>query len=31
MVIEAGGRIIDTEPALDIENLIANYVFGRVK
>ncbi len=29
-VIEPGGRIRDTQPAVDLEQLISNYVFGKL-
>ncbi len=29
--LEPGGTIMDTESALDIEELISNYIFGKVK
>ena len=29
-VIEPGGRIRDTQPAVDIEQLISSYVFGKL-
>ena len=29
-VIPAGGRIRDTQPAIDMEQLISNYVFGKL-
>lgn len=30
MMVKAGGRIRETESAIDFENLISNYVFGKV-
>ncbi len=29
-IIQPGGVIIETEPAVDIEQLISNYVFGKI-
>ena len=29
-LIEAGGHIRETQPAIDIEELISNYVFGKI-
>jgi phospholipid/cholesterol/gamma-HCH transport system substrate-binding protein len=29
-VIEPGGRIRETQPAVDLEELISNYVFGKI-
>ena len=29
-IIPAGGRIRDTQPAIDMEQLISNYVFGKL-
>jgi phospholipid/cholesterol/gamma-HCH transport system substrate-binding protein len=29
-IIEPGGRIRDTQPAVDLEQLISNYVFGKL-
>jgi len=29
-LIEPGGRIRDTQPAIDFEELISNYVFGKI-
>jgi phospholipid/cholesterol/gamma-HCH transport system substrate-binding protein len=29
-IIPAGGTILETEPAVDIEQLISNYVFGKI-
>ena len=29
-LIKPGGRIRDTQPAIDIEELISNYVFGKI-
>ena len=29
-IIEPGGTIMETEPAVDIEQLISNYVFGKI-
>ncbi len=29
-IIEPGGRIRDTQPAVDMEELISNYVFGKL-
>jgi len=31
VMIEPGGKIFDTEPPIDIENLIKNFVFGKVE
>lgn len=30
-IIQAGGRIRETEPPLDLEELIGKYIFGKVK
>ena len=29
-IIEDGGKIQDTEPPIDLEELIAKYIFGKV-
>lgn len=29
-IIPPGGAILETEPAVDIEQLISNYVFGKI-
>ncbi len=29
-IIQPGGAILETEPAVDIEQLISNYVFGKI-
>jgi len=29
-IIQPGGSILETEPAVDIEQLISNYVFGKI-
>jgi phospholipid/cholesterol/gamma-HCH transport system substrate-binding protein len=29
-IIQPGGSILETEPAMDIEQLISNYVFGKI-
>ncbi len=31
VIIEPGGTIMDTQPAVDIEELISKYVFGKVE